>query len=126
MRSGKILIAAMCIGLLCSVLAVDALAADAKKPILTVYNPLGTPPPIKLKAMAPRLDTIKGKTIYIVNDGYPGSGILLGELSAEMKEKYPETTFVYKDKPGGMGSEDTALWKEMEEKADAMIIALGH
>ena len=126
MRSGKILIAAMCIGLFCSVLAVDALAADAKKPILTVYNPLGTPPPIKLKAMAPRLDTIKGKTIYIVNDGYPGSGILLGELSAEMKEKYPETTFVYKDKPGGMGSEDTALWKEMEEKADAMIIALGH
>ena len=126
MKLGKILIAAICIGLFSSVLAVDALAADAKKPILTVYNPLGTPPPIKLKAMAPRLDTIKGKTIYIVNDGYPGSGILLGELSAEMKEKYPETTFVYKDKPGGMGSEDTALWKEMEEKADAMIIALGH
>ncbi len=126
MKLGKILIAAICIGLFSSVLAVDALAADAKKPILTVYNPLGTPPPIKLKAMAPRLDTIKGKTIYIVNDGYPGSGILLGELSALMKEKYPETTFIYKDKPGGMGSEDPALWKEMEEKADAMIIALGH
>ena len=126
MKLRKLLIAAMCVGLFCSFPAADTLAADAKDPILTVYNPLGTPPPIKLKAMAPRLDTIKGKTIYIINDGYPGSSILLGELTAVMKEKYPETTFIYKDKPGGMGREDEALWKEMGEKADAMIIALGH
>lgn len=103
-----------------------AQAANAEDPILTVLNPLGTPPPIKLKAMAPRLDTIKGKTIYIVNDGYPGSGILLGELTAVMTEKYPDTKFIYRDKPGGMGSEDAALWDEMGQKADAMIIALGH
>jgi hypothetical protein len=76
--------------------------------------------------MAPRLDTIKGKTIYIVNDGYPGSGILLGELTAVMTEKYPDTKFIYRDKPGGMGREDAALWDEMGQKADAMIIALGH
>jgi len=104
----------------------DVQAANAEDPILTVLNPLGTPPPIKLKAMAPRLDTIKGKTIYIVNDGYPGSGILLGELTAVMTEKYPDTKFIYRDKPGGMGSEDAALWDEMGQKADAMIIALGH
>ena len=93
---------------------------------ITVLNPLGTPPPIKLKHMAPRLDTIEGKTIYIVNDGYPGSGIMLKELTAVCKEKFPNTTFIYKDKQGGMGRTDEALWKEMEEKADAMIIALGH
>ena len=100
--------------------------ANVKEPILTVLNPLGTPPPIKLKEMAPRLDTIKGKTIYIVNDGYPGSGILLGELTKVMKERYPDTTFVYRDKNGRMGVVDEPLWKEMGEKADAMIIALGH
>jgi hypothetical protein len=104
----------------------DARTAKAEDPILTVLNPLGTPPPIKLKSMAPRLDTIKGKTIYIVNDGYPGSGILLGELTAVMTEKYPDTKFIYRDKPGGMGREDAALWDEMGQKADAMIIALGH
>jgi hypothetical protein len=124
------LVAALCVILLCGFLtavgSTDALAANEKEPVLTVYNPLGTPPPITLLPMAPRLDTIEGKTIYIVNDGYPGSGILLGELTAVMKEKYPGTTFVYKDKPGGMGREDADLWKEMEEKADAMIIALGH
>jgi hypothetical protein len=93
---------------------------------ITVLNPLGTPPPIKLKPMAPRLDTMEGKTIYIVNDGYPGSGIMLKELTAVCKEKFPNTTFVYKDKPGGMGRTDQALWKEIDERADAMVIALGH
>jgi hypothetical protein len=106
--------------------AQETQAASVEDSVLTVYNPLGTPPPIKLTPMAPRLDKLEGKTIYIVNDGYPGSGILLGELTSVLKDKYPDTTWVYKDKPGGMGSEDPALWKEMEEKADAMIIALGH
>lgn len=123
-------VSALCTVLVCGLLAafgsMNAWAANEKGPILTVLNPLGTPPPITLSPMAPRLDTLEGKTIYIVNDGYPGSGIMLGELTAVMKEKYPGTTFVYKDKPGGMGSEDAGLWKEMEEKADAMIIALGH
>ncbi|MFC1840234.1 hypothetical protein ACFL1N_11680 [Thermodesulfobacteriota bacterium] len=100
--------------------------ASMEKPVLTVLNPLGTPPPIKLKAMAPRMDTLENKTIYIINDGYPGSGILLGELKAVMEGKYPKTNFVYRDKPGGFGREDATIWKEMEEKADAMIIALGH
>jgi hypothetical protein len=97
-----------------------------EEPILTVLNPLGTPPPIKLLPMAPRLDTINGKTIYIVNDGYPGSGILLKELKAVFEEKYPNTTFVYRDKKTGMARKDPALWDEMGQKGDAMIIALGH
>lgn len=122
----------LCIGLFCIFPGLhspaDAQAANVEDPVLTVLNPLGTPPPIKLMPMAPRLDTMKGKTIYIVNDGYPGSNILLGELTAVLKEKYPETKFVYKDKQSGIGfgREEPALWKEMEEKADAMIIALGH
>jgi hypothetical protein len=123
-------IAALCIGLFCTFPIIhspaDVQAADVEDPVLTVLNPLGTPPPIKLKPMAPRLDTIDGKTIYIVNDGYPGSGILLKELTAVCEEKYPDTTFVYRDKKTGMSGEDPELLKEMEEKADAMIIALGH
>ena len=126
MKLRNLLTGVLCIGLSCGFLIADAFAASDKDSVLTVLNPLGTPPPIKLKVMAPRLETLKGKTIYIVNDGYPGSNILLGELKAVMEGKYPDTKFVYKEKPGGFGREDEALWKEMEEKADAMIIALGH
>lgn len=121
-------IAILCIGLYCGFSGIDnqvnVQAASEEK--ITVLNPMGTPPPVQLRAMAPRLDSIDGKTIYIVNDGYPGSNILCAELEKGFKETYPNTTFIYKDKRGGMGGEDAALWKEMEEKADAMIIPLGH
>ena len=123
-------ITVLCVGLFCSF---PALQAQGKKPVdppmpkLTVVNPLGTPPPIKLKNMAPRLDTLDGKTIYLVNDGFIGSDNLLYEIQDWFKANSPKTTTVYKRKGGGgFDAEDPALWQEMKEKADAIIIALGH
>ncbi len=125
-------IAVLCIGLFCSFPALNTQAqgkrvADPPMPKITVLNPLGTPPPIKLKTMAPRLDTLDGKTIYLVDDGYIGGDNLLYEIQDWFKANYPKTTAIYKRK-GGMGfeAEDPALWAEMKEKADAIIIALGH
>ena len=46
----------------------SARAADEAK--IAVLNPRGVAPPIRLVPMAPRLDTIDGKTIYIVNIGF--------------------------------------------------------
>jgi hypothetical protein len=94
---------------------------------ITVVNPLGTPPPVTLKAQAPRLDTLDGKTIYMVNYGYPNSDNVLYEMVDWFKANYPKTTFEYRAKPGGMnGREDPALWEEMRQKADAMILGIGH
>ena len=94
--------------------------------MITVLNPLGTPPPLDLKAMAPRLNTMDGKTIYVVDDGYPGSDNLLLELEKGFKEAYPKTNFHYVKKTTFMSQKDPALWAEMQQKADAMVIALGH
>jgi hypothetical protein len=133
MKLRMAVIVVLCIGLFCGFQVADnqiyaqgkkAAPAEAK---ITVLNPLGTPPPIKLKTMAPRLDTIEGKTIYLVNDGYIGSDNLLYEMQDWFKANYPKTTTVYKRKGGGgFDVEDPALWAEMKEKADAIIIALGH
>jgi hypothetical protein len=121
-----ILFIGLCFAFMGVLSPVTGQAVEVKDPILTILNPLGTPPPIKLTPLAPRLDTIQGKTIYIVNDGYPGSNLLLGELKAVMEEGHPDTTFIYRDKPGGMGSKIQELWDEISEKGDAMILALGH
>ena len=129
MKLHRAVIAFLCICLTCGLWIlgsqVNAEPAASEEKI-TVLNPMGTPPPTKLRPMAPRLDTFEGKTIYIINDGYPGSDILCAEMEKGFKETYPNTTFIYKDKRGGMGGGDNALWTEMEEKADAMIIPLGH
>jgi len=95
---------------------------------ITVLSPRGMPPPIQLKQMAPRLDSLDGKTIYLVNDGYLGTDILLGEMQAWFKANMPKVTTIYKMK-GGMGgftAEDPALWAEIKEKADAVIMGMGH
>ena len=43
---------------------------STRKEVVQILNPLGTPPPITLIPMAPRLKTLDSKTIYIVDVGF--------------------------------------------------------
>jgi hypothetical protein len=140
MKLRLVVLMVLCIGLCCSFqVAGDNAYAQAKKaapaktvaapaePKITVLNPLGTPPPIKLKTMAPRLDTLDGKTIYIVDDGFVGGDNLLLEMVDWFKSNYPKTTIVFKRKSGGgFDVEDPKLWAEIKEKANGVIIGMGH
>jgi hypothetical protein len=123
-------IVVLCLGLFCvySNVGNEAVAQSSKSAErITVLNPLGNPPPIKLKTMAPRLNTLEGKTIYLVDDGYIGGDNLLYEIQDWFKENYPKTETIFKRKGGGgFEAEDPVLWAEMKEKADGIIIALGH
>jgi hypothetical protein len=122
-----VIIAVLCLGFFCSLSALSNQAQAAAEEKITVLTPLGTPPSIKLKTMAPRLDTLKGKTIYIVDNVYPGSDLLLTEMAAWFEREMPETKAIYKRKNAmGFEGEDPALWAEIKEKADAVIIGLGH
>jgi hypothetical protein len=99
--------------------------AGAEK--ITVVNPLGVAPPVTLRAQAPRLDTLDGKTIYLLSNGYPNSENVLLEMTDWFKARYPKTTFEYRHMPSAMGGRaDPALWEEMGQKADAMILGIGH
>jgi hypothetical protein len=123
-------IAVLCIGLFCSFSAYQVQAQANKAPAeqkITVLNPLGTPPPIKLKNMAPRLGILDGKTIYIVDDGFVGGDNLLLEMVDWFGQNYPKTTVVFKRKGGGgFDAEDPKLWAEIKEKANGVIIGMGH
>ncbi len=122
------LITVLCAGLFCGFhsLSEEAQAAAAEEKI-TVLNPLGTPPPITLKSMAARLDTLDGKTIYIVDDGFVGGDNLLHEIVDWFEKNYPKTNAVFKRKGGGgFDAEDPQLWSEIKEKGDAVIIGMGH
>ena len=101
-------------------------ATPSAEPQITVVSPLGQPPAIQKQAMAPRLDTLNGKTIYIVDDGYVGGDVLLKEIIAWFERNMPEVKAVYRRKAGGFPDEDPALWAEIKEKGDAMIMGMGH
>jgi hypothetical protein len=123
-------IAVLCLGLFCGFSAqnyqiqAQGKAADQR---ITVLSPMGKPPAIVLKPMAPRLDTLNGKTVYLVNDGYLSTDILLDEMLAWFKANMPQVNAVYKVKGGGgFTAEDPALWAEIKEKADAVVMGMGH
>ena len=119
----------LCMGLtcglwnICSQVNAEPVASEEK---ITVLNPMGTPPPIQAKQMAPRLDTLEGKTIYFVNTGYIGTDRLMDVMSDWFRANYPKTNVVIKRSRGGMNRVDEALWAEIGEKGDAAIIGLGH
>jgi hypothetical protein len=108
------------------VLLSEAATAPEKK--ITVLNPLGQEPPIPLVPLAPRLDTLNGKTIYLVDVGFEHTEVFTEETRKIFSETHPEVNWVFKKKIGGTNyfKDDPELWNEIKEKGDGMIMAIGH
>ncbi|MBZ5694125.1 MAG: hypothetical protein LAN36_02060 [Acidobacteriia bacterium] len=100
--------------------------ASAAEPRIEGLNPKGTPPPIQLIPMAPRLGSLDGKTVYLVDTGFEGGGFLLNQIQLWFNRNMPSVTVVFKRKAGPYAEDDPALWKEIKEKGHAAIMAIGH
>lgn len=84
------------------------------------------PPPIKLVPMAKRLDTLDGKTIFLVSDGFPGADHFLNQVAIWFKKNMPNATTEYRLKAGQFADDDPALNAEIKAKGNAVIMAIGH
>jgi len=93
---------------------------------ITALNPKGTPPPIQLIPMAPRLDSLNAKTVYLVDTGFHGSDVLLYQIEAWFNQNMPGVTVVFRRKAGPYMEDDPNLWKEIKTKGNAAIMAVGH
>ncbi len=92
---------------------------------ISVLNPLGTPPPIHLVPMAPRLDSLEGKTIYIVDVNFPRTHQFFEEMQRLLASRYPGTTWMLRTKMGTYFHNDPQLWAEIREKGDGAIMGIG-
>jgi len=76
-------------------------------------------------SMAPRLDNLNGKTVYLVNQGFGGSDFFMEQFQAWFAENMPTVNTVVKRKTGFIFRDDTSdLWKEIKEKGDAVIFGV--
>ena len=100
--------------------------APAQEPKITVFNPLGQPPAIARVPMAPRIENLDGKTIYIVDIGFTDTHQLFTEMQSLLSQRYPKTTWVVRTKVGTYFDDDPKLWAEIKEKGQGMIMGVGH
>jgi hypothetical protein len=100
--------------------------SQAQEKKITVLNPMGQPPAIARVPMAPRLTTLDGKTIFIVDVGFTDTHQFFTEMQKLLSEKYPKTTFVVRTKAGTYFDDDPKLWAEIKAKGSGMIMGVGH
>ncbi len=96
------------------------------KEMVTVLSPLGTPPLIKRSLMAPRLESLDGKTIYLVDVRFNDGDIFLQQMQAWFKENMPKVNVKFVRKSGTYTFNDKKLWQEIKENGHGVVMAIGH
>lgn len=105
--------------------AATGYSADQK---ITVMNPAIAGKVAPRVPLSPRLKTLEGKTIYMVDNqwgGPEGAYQLFEEVQSWFAEHMPTTKIVLRRTKDNMFADDPALWKEIKEKGDAAIIGTG-
>jgi hypothetical protein len=104
---------------------VSAPAAANGEPngLVTVLNPGIATKFAERKPLAPRLHTLKGKTIYLVDTDWDGqtSGVLQ-EMQAWFAQHMPSVKIIYKMKRGTFAADDPGLWKEIADSGGDGVI----
>jgi hypothetical protein len=94
--------------------------------LVTVLNPGIATKFAERLPLAPRLHTLEGKTIYLVDTDWEGqtSGVL-EEMKAWFAQHMPSVKTIYKMKRGNFATDDPGLWKEIADSGgDGVIIGV--
>lgn len=104
----------------------DAASSGEDTAKFTALSPKGTPPPIQRFSMAPRLNAVQGKTIYLVDTGFLGADQLLEQVAKWFQQNQPDVKTVLRKKAGTYPEDDPKLWAEIKANGSATIMAIGH
>lgn len=99
-------------------------APNAEK--IVVLNPMGFPPEVTKKTAAPRLETLNGKTIYLIDARFDDSIELLKQVQAWFAAQMPEVKTKLVSLSAYYGHDDPKTWEEIKANGDAAIIGVGH
>jgi hypothetical protein len=75
--------------------------------------------------MAPRLDKLENKTIYLVDTGFAGAMDFLKEMQNWFNANMPSVKTVVILKSGNAFVDSPELWPELKQKADGVVFGVG-
>ena len=98
--------------------------ATKTQPRLTVLNPEGYPPKVDACGMAPALETLQGKNVFLIDVGFENSDQFVKQLNGWLEEHEPSirTEVVrWRDQH----QPDPELCERIAGEGDAAIIGVG-
>lgn len=93
---------------------------------VTVFNPMGFPPRVSHKPMAPRVGSLDGKTVYLVDARFDDSDLLLKQMQAWFAAHMPSVKTTLVRLSSVYTQDDPKTWEEIKIRGDAAIIGVGH
>jgi hypothetical protein len=97
------------------------------KPLITVLNPAIESKMVDRIPLSPRLNTLEGKTLYMVDIGWGGPDAaysVFEEIQAWFQQNMPSVKTVLKRKKGPYSQDDPQLWKEIAQNGNAALVGI--
>ena len=94
---------------------------------LTALNPTSTKKMVDRVPLPPRLDTLEGKTIFLVDLGWGGPQAAPGvyeEIKAWFAQNMPSVKVEVRKIKGSYMQDQPELWKEISENGQAAMIGI--
>ena len=91
---------------------------------ITVHDPRGYPPKVEGKRLAPRLQSLDGKLVYLVDCLFDNSEVFMDELQKWFAEHLPavNTKII---RPRESWVDDPGMRAKIAEDGDAAILGVG-
>jgi hypothetical protein len=91
---------------------------------LIVHDPRGYPPKVTGKRLAPRLESLEGKIVYLVDCLFDNSDVFMAELKQWFRAKLPAVD-IRSIKPRESWVDDPEMRAAIEANGDAAILGVG-
>jgi hypothetical protein len=102
---------------------------NVDSPMFAIHDPVNQPrdtaEALGTLKMAPRLDKLEGKTVYLVNTGFAGSKEFMEEVQEWFSRHRPDVKTELVHKKTSMFTDDPELWAEIKKNGDAVVFGVG-
>ena len=93
---------------------------------MSVLNPVGYPPKVTPKALAPRLDSSTARRSIWSICRFDDSDIFLRQMQAWFAEQHARRQTMFKQISSVYTKDDPQTWEEIKAEGDAAIVGVGH
>jgi len=98
-------------------------------PMFAIHDPVNQPrdtaEALGALKMAPRLDSLEGKIVYLVDTGFAGSSDFMTEVQDWFTRHRPSIKTELRHKKTSMFTDEPDLWAEIKKNGDAVVFGVG-